>query len=118
MGRFRQSLLRGKRAVLAGDHKQLPPTIKCSVREVQRELGRTLFERLIVAYEKDGEDSCHRSKMLEVQYRMHQSELFILDTNTCFSCLSSRRPANHSLLLLTPCKASATGRAMPCITES
>eukprot|EP00584_Thalassiosira_punctigera_P027783 CAMPEP_0172578402 /NCGR_PEP_ID=MMETSP1067-20121228/138716_1 /TAXON_ID=265564 ORGANISM="Thalassiosira punctigera, Strain Tpunct2005C2" /NCGR_SAMPLE_ID=MMETSP1067 /ASSEMBLY_ACC=CAM_ASM_000444 /LENGTH=1025 /DNA_ID=CAMNT_0013371095 /DNA_START=72 /DNA_END=3146 /DNA_ORIENTATION=- len=64
------SLLRGKRAVLAGDHKQLPPTIKCSVREVQRDLGRTLFERMMVAYDKS--DSSCRSKMLEVQYRMHQ----------------------------------------------
>mmetsp|Transcript_20073 Transcript_20073/g.43547 ORF Transcript_20073/g.43547 Transcript_20073/m.43547 type:complete len:1062 (+) Transcript_20073:135-3320(+) len=67
------SLLRGKRAVLAGDHKQLPPTIKCSVREVQHELGRTLFERLMFAYDKskDSTSNC-RSKMLEVQYRMHQ----------------------------------------------
>lgn len=67
------SLLRGKRAVLAGDHKQLPPTIKCSVREVQQGLGRTLFERLMFSYKKsnDGTSSC-RSKMLEVQYRMHQ----------------------------------------------
>lgn len=37
---FLPSLLRGKRAVLAGDHKQLPPTIKSSVREVQQELGK------------------------------------------------------------------------------
>lgn len=67
------SLLRGKRAVLAGDHKQLSPTIKCSVGEVQRELGRTLFERLMVAYDKSNDGiSCCRSKMLEVQYRMHQ----------------------------------------------
>jgi len=64
------SLLRGKRAVLAGDHKQLPPTIKCTVREVQRELGVTLFERLMFAYDKSN-DSC-RSKMLEIQYRMHK----------------------------------------------
>ena len=62
------SLLRGKRAVLAGDHKQLPPTIKCPARKVQHELGKTLFERLMVAY---ASSSC-RSKMLEVQYRMHQ----------------------------------------------
>jgi superfamily I DNA and/or RNA helicase len=56
-----------------GDHKQLPPTIKCSAREVQHELGRTLFERLMLAYDKieGGRSSC-RSKMLEVQYRMHQ----------------------------------------------
>ena len=62
-------LLRGIRAVLAGDHKQLPPTIKCKVREVQQGLGRTLFERLMLAYDKN--PNC-RSKMLEVQYRMHK----------------------------------------------
>ena len=64
-------LLRGKRAVLAGDHKQLPPTIKCNVREVQQGLGRTLFERLMLAYDKNT-PNC-RSKMLEVQYRMHKN---------------------------------------------
>ena len=63
------SLLRGKRAVLAGDHKQLPPTIKSSVAEVKNGLGRTLFERLMTSYEKES-SGC--SKMLEVQYRMHQ----------------------------------------------
>ena len=56
--------------MLAGDHKQLPPTIKCTVREVQRELGITLFERLMFAYDKSN-DRC-RSKMLEIQYRMHK----------------------------------------------
>ncbi len=63
------SLLRGKRAVLAGDHKQLPPTIKSTVNEVKNGLGQTLFERLMVAYETKT-SGC--SKMLEVQYRMHQ----------------------------------------------
>ena len=66
------SLLRGKRAVLAGDHKQLPPTIKCSVREVQQGLGRTLFERLMHTYDKNKKSSMCCSRMLEVQYRMNQ----------------------------------------------
>lgn len=70
---FVLSLLKGKRAVLAGDHKQLPPTIKSTIDEVKRELGRTLFERLMSLYDdaKDGlTSSC--SRMLEVQYRMHE----------------------------------------------
>jgi ATP-dependent RNA/DNA helicase IGHMBP2 len=67
-------LLRGKKAVLAGDHCQLPPTIKCSNREVQTELGKTLFERLMKAYEHNkSEKSTMPSKMLEVQYRMHEN---------------------------------------------
>ncbi|KAL7436987.1 hypothetical protein ACHAXM_005409 [Skeletonema potamos] len=64
------SLLRGKKAVLAGDHKQLPPTIKSTVSEVKNGLGRTLFERLMASYERE---SIGCSKMLEVQYRMHQA---------------------------------------------
>eukprot|EP00956_Cyclotella_meneghiniana_P038025 scaffold147867_cov49-Cyclotella_meneghiniana.AAC.1 len=68
------SLLRGKRAVLAGDHCQLPPTIKCSNREVQSELGKTLFERLMRVYDGGkNEASPKPSKMLKVQYRMHEN---------------------------------------------
>lgn len=65
------SLLKGKRAVLAGDHCQLPPTIKSTSSEVQRELGKTLFQRLMNAYDKDNTPN-KPSKMLEVQYRMHE----------------------------------------------
>lgn len=67
------SLLRGKKAVLAGDHCQLPPTIKCANREVQTELGKTLFERLMNAYDSNSNTVTNKpSKMLEVQYRMHE----------------------------------------------
>lgn len=59
------SIFRGKRVVLAGDHCQLPPTIKSRHSEVQRELGKTLFERMM----QRGEIV---SRMLEIQYRMHQ----------------------------------------------
>ena len=65
------SLLKGKRAVLAGDHCQLPPTIKSTSSEVQCELGKTLFERLMNAYDKINTPN-KPSKMLEVQYRMHE----------------------------------------------
>ena len=57
-------ILRGKRLVLAGDHCQLPPTIKSSNREVQKELSRTMFER-IMNYNQV-------SRMLKIQYRMHE----------------------------------------------
>lgn len=67
------SLLRGTRAVLAGDHKQLPPTIKSTVNEVKNGLGTTLFERLMKSFENDKQGSLSGcSKMLEVQYRMHE----------------------------------------------
>lgn len=56
--------------IYSGDHKQLPPTITCSNPEVQRGLGRTLFERLMLASERADREGF---RMLEVQYRMHQN---------------------------------------------
>ena len=38
-------LMLGKKAVFAGDHKQLPPTVKSKEAE-RKGLGKTLFERL------------------------------------------------------------------------
>ena len=40
-------IFRGKRVVLAGDHWQLPPTVKSRHGEAQRELSRTMFERVM-----------------------------------------------------------------------
>ena len=59
-------MFRGKRVVLAGDHQQLSPTIKSRHSEVQRELSKTLFERVM----QRGESV---SRMLGIQYRMHRS---------------------------------------------
>ena len=53
---------RAKRFVLAGDHKQLPPTI---LSEKAKELSKTLFEGLIERYP-------NKSAMLTVQYRMNE----------------------------------------------
>lgn len=58
------ALLKGRRAVLAGDHLQLPPTV-VSEEAARRGLARTLFERL---QELWGEAV---SQMLTVQYRMN-----------------------------------------------
>lgn len=66
-------ILRGKRLVLAGDHCQLPPTIKSNASTVQKGLGKTLFERAMELYGDN--DSPNKkgaiSRMLRVQYRMH-----------------------------------------------
>ena len=52
------------RVVLAGDHKQLPPTVRS--RDAEREgLGATLFERCIERYPQ-------QARLLSVQYRMHE----------------------------------------------
>jgi len=57
-------ILKGRKCILAGDHKQLPPTIH-SKTAGKKGLEKTLFERLIDLY---GEKI---SKMLVIQYRMN-----------------------------------------------
>lgn len=59
-------LLKAPRLVLAGDHKQLAPTIK-SVKAEQMGLGTTLFDRLMKRM------GATHSRMLNVQYRMHRT---------------------------------------------
>ncbi len=55
-------LIKAKRAVLAGDHKQLPPTI---LSEKAKGLNVSLFERMESLY--------HCSRMLRIQYRMNET---------------------------------------------
>ena len=57
-------LLRAERAVFAGDHQQLPPTIK-SMEAARQGLSRTLFEKGIA-------HQPHLVSMLQVQYRMNE----------------------------------------------
>lgn len=52
------------RVVFAGDHKQLPPTIKCYEAQLKG-LGKTLMERVT-----ENVPSC--VSMLNIQYRMHE----------------------------------------------
>ena len=58
------AVLKGKKAVLAGDHLQLPPTV-ISDEAQEKGLSDTLFQRLHDLY-GDGV-----ARMLTVQYRMH-----------------------------------------------
>uniref|UniRef100_A0A3Q3BD26 DNA-binding protein SMUBP-2 n=1 Tax=Kryptolebias marmoratus TaxID=37003 RepID=A0A3Q3BD26_KRYMA len=60
------ALLRARKCILAGDYKQLPPTIK-SQTAASKGLSLSLMERLIQMYE----DSVVR--MLTVQYRMNSA---------------------------------------------
>jgi ATP-dependent RNA/DNA helicase IGHMBP2 len=59
-----QPFLRAPRVVLAGDHRQLPPTI-LSQEAARAGLGVSLFERL----HQEAPEEAHR--MLREQYRMH-----------------------------------------------
>lgn len=60
------AILRAKRVVIAGDHKQLPPTVK-SAEAMQLGLSETILDRLA--------DNIEQSYLLNVQYRMHPSIL-------------------------------------------
>jgi superfamily I DNA and/or RNA helicase len=67
--------LRGTTLVLAGDHCQLPPTIKTNVPEVAQGLSKTMFERIMDLYGDDKRPVSEGlvSRMLDVQYRMHET---------------------------------------------
>lgn len=57
-------LQRAQRLVMAGDHQQLPPTIK-SLEAAREGLEETLFEQMI-------RQQPETARMLKVQYRMHE----------------------------------------------
>jgi predicted DNA helicase len=56
-------ICKAKKFILAGDHKQLPPTI---LSEKAKALSETLFEKLIQRYPK-------KSVLLNIQYRMNKT---------------------------------------------
>ena len=58
-------LLKAKKVILAGDHLQLPPTVKSVTKGKTSPLETTLFDRMIARY---GSQSM---RMLTVQYRMN-----------------------------------------------
>lgn len=57
-------ILKGEKIILAGDHLQLPPTVK-SGGQVKKELEFTLMEKLV-------QSQPHAVTLLNMQYRMHQ----------------------------------------------
>ncbi|OLL23201.1 DNA polymerase alpha-associated DNA helicase A [Neolecta irregularis DAH-3] len=60
-------ILKGRKLVLAGDHLQLPPTIKSkSDRKGPGTLDYSLFDRLLHTYREKV------TRTLEIQYRMHE----------------------------------------------
>lgn len=60
------AMLKAKRVILAGDHQQLPPTVK-SNKAVEMGLQNTLFEHLIARG--------HHTSLLDTQYRMNEKIL-------------------------------------------
>jgi predicted DNA helicase len=58
-------MVKGQKWVMAGDHKQLPPTVLHP--KAEQELQYSLFERLIRDYDES------IKSLLNVQYRMHEA---------------------------------------------
>lgn len=59
------ALQKADRVILAGDHQQLPPTIKC-YEAMRQGLGRTLMEQIVARHPE-------AVMMLNVQYRMNET---------------------------------------------
>lgn len=59
------AIRRASRVVFAGDHQQLPPTIKC-YEAMRQGLGKTLMERIV-------ENQPSAVSLLKVQYRMNDA---------------------------------------------
>ncbi|HOY11719.1 MAG TPA: IGHMBP2 family helicase [Saprospiraceae bacterium] len=88
------AMIKGKRTILAGDHKQLPPTVK-SRNAAQLGLETTLLDILTLVI--------HDSYLLNTQYRMNDTILGF--SNQMFyngKLLSSEKVANRLLRSLAP----------------
>ncbi|MBR1667004.1 MAG: AAA family ATPase [Bacteroidaceae bacterium] len=59
------AIRKASRVILAGDHQQLPPTIKC-YEAMRQGLGKTLMERIV-------ENQPEAVTLLKVQYRMNDA---------------------------------------------
>jgi superfamily I DNA and/or RNA helicase len=82
------AILKGKKLILAGDHCQLPPTVKSSNKAGQQ-LMFTLFERMLKHYPQ-------LKRLLNVQYRMNKvimqfsSDYFYESKLTCHEGVEDR----------------------------
>lgn len=83
-------LLRSQRVIFAGDHCQLPPTIK-SKEAANQGLSKTLFEKGIEKFPQ-------RSSMLQVQYRMHESIMEFPSNYFYHAGLIAHESVKHELL--------------------
>jgi len=88
-------ILRAERVVLAGDHQQLPPTIK-SVEAAREGLAKTLFEKCIERHPQS-------ASMLQVQYRMNESIMqFSSDYFYHGGLIADESVKHHTVINLPP----------------
>ena len=83
-------MLRTQRVIFAGDHHQLPPTIK-SNEAAKAGLAKTLFEKGIERY-------ANRSSMLQVQYRMNENIMKFSSQQFYKNELVAHESVKHELL--------------------
>jgi ATP-dependent RNA/DNA helicase IGHMBP2 len=83
-------ILRANRVVLAGDHCQLPPTVK-SNEAAKQGLSITLFERLMQSHPAT-------ATMLTVQYRMHKAIMAFSSQQFYGNALEADVHVAHALL--------------------
>ncbi|XP_067849812.1 DNA-binding protein SMUBP-2 isoform X2 [Heptranchias perlo] len=99
-------LLKAPKCILAGDHKQLPPTI-ISHKAAANGLALSLMERLIQRY---GEQVV---KMLTVQYRMHDAVMQWASNQMYHGRLTAHRMVAEHLLKDLPGVASTEETKIP-----
>ncbi len=86
-------MVKGNRIIMAGDHKQLPPTV---MNIDARDLQITLFERWIKMYP-------HVSIILQVQYRMNEKIMLFPSIKFYNGLLKAHKSVrNHTLWDLNP----------------
>ncbi|XP_075044094.1 DNA-binding protein SMUBP-2 [Mixophyes fleayi] len=100
------TLLQAKKCILAGDHKQLPPTI-ISHKAAAKGLSLSLMERII---EKYGDRVV---KMLTVQYRMHESIMHWASQALYGGRLTAHSSVAHHLLKDLPGVALTEETSIP-----
>ncbi|MBS1488372.1 MAG: IGHMBP2 family helicase [Bacteroidetes bacterium] len=83
-------LLKSQRVIFAGDHCQLPPTIK-SQEAARQGLAKTLFEKGIEKFPQ-------HTSMLQVQYRMHQAIMEFPSHYFYHDALIAHESVRHELL--------------------
>lgn len=86
-------ILKTQRVIFAGDHHQLPPTIK-SIEAAKQGLDKTLFEKGIAKHPQ-------QSTMLQVQYRMHEDIMKFSSDYFYKSGLIAHESVRRELLLHT-----------------
>ncbi|KFQ14878.1 DNA-binding protein SMUBP-2, partial [Leptosomus discolor] len=99
-------LLKAPKCILAGDHKQLPPTI-ISHKAAAKGLALSLMERLVERY---GEKTV---KMLTVQYRMHEAIMQWASSELYGGRLTAHPSVAQRLLRDLPGVASTEETAIP-----